>query len=221
MTAARDYFASRAIDPQVAFDCGVRPGRNANELLFPNGRRRILDEGKVLQAKGRPLEAWWLLASLPKDVPVAPPIALVCEGESDSLAARSALNGVPDVTGLRYLTVVCVPGTGFPLARLIKPLLLGGFEQVLLASDPDPAGERFCANVISVSLDAGIHPVRVEVPEPDLAGWLVTLDAAERGERFASLLIDSELAAPTRDELLRRREAEALRAKADALEAAA
>lgn len=216
MTPARRYFAARAIDPQVAFDTGVRPGRNANELAFPNGRRRLLREERVLQAKGKPLEAWWLMDRQPDAK-----TALICEGESDSLAALTALANAPDASGLNGLPILCVPGTGFPIPRLVSALHRDWkMTTALIGMDPDEAGEKFAAEATEALLDKSIRPVRVDVPEPDLAGWLVTVEEAERGERLANLLIDSALAAPSMDALKRQREAARLRAKADALEAA-
>ena len=215
MTPARRYFQSRAIDPRIAFEAGVRPGRNTNELAFPNGRRRVLDAGRVLQAKGKPLEVWWLMDRQPDAKTV-----LVCEGESDSLAALTALAKAPGVSGLNGLPILCVPGTGFPIGRLVDALLNWNMKHALLATDPDDAGEKFATEAGEALLDVKIRPVRVQVPEPDLAGWLVTVTEDDRPDRLANLLIDSELAAPSKDELLRRREAAQLRAKADALEAA-
>ena len=212
LSPAREYFRSRAIDPQVAYDVGVRPHKNGAELKFPNGRRRLLDTGRILGEKGRPLEAWWLTERNKWTT------ALVCEGESDSLAALTALRDAPELSGLCDLPVCCVPGTGFPVARLVETL--DGYRCALLAFDPDEAGMRYTTEASAALVVAGIRPVSVGPAEDDLAGWLASVPADMRGEALASMLVDCAASAPTLAEHQALREAARLEAEAERLRAA-
>ncbi|MGH7265887.1 MAG: hypothetical protein ACREMB_13735 [Candidatus Rokuibacteriota bacterium] len=185
----------------MAAAVGVRsPDGGSTTLTFPGGRRRVLATGRMLQAKGRPLEAWWLGSAEGWQT------ALVCEGESDSLAALTALRGSPEIAGLRSLPVVCVPGAGFPAERLVAGLAEQDIASALLAFDPDEPGRAYGARVAEALFRAGIRSLPVGVPEPDLAGWLASLPAGERGNQLAHRLCDAELSAPTAADFERRRE---------------
>lgn len=94
---ATAYFAGHAIDPRLAWECGVR--EYAGAVVWPtvdadgrySPRRRRLEEGpgpKVRGLKGRPLGVWWPLGR-PERVEGD---VLICEGESDAMAAASLLN---------------------------------------------------------------------------------------------------------------------------------
>lgn len=201
MSAAVIYMESRAIVPEVAAELGIKRGRTTNELCFPNGRRRLLDEGRMMQEKNRPLEAWWIPP--PEDPSWA--WVLVCEGESDALAARSYLPHVPECTGLRNTPILCIPGTGYPVERL-RGELVGRTQEALLALDPDEAGNRYAEKAERELVDVGIRPIRVEVPKPDLAGWLARNPVAHRPHLLADTLINFKDTAPTLEDYERDRQ---------------
>jgi hypothetical protein len=213
---ARDYMESRAILPEVAAEVGVVGNDRRTELHFPNGRRRVLETGRVLQAKGRQLESWW----------VKPPEeaswewVLVCEGESDTLAARSYLPATPACSGLPNTPILCVPGTGYPVDRLVADLR-GKTQEAWLAFDPDTAGQRYMSEATEALLSADVHPIRIEVPEPDLAGWLAGMPEQYRSFRLADLLVDCANQAPSIETMRAHRTASALEAQAHRLRAAA
>lgn len=215
MSAAIDYMEARAIDPQIAAELGVKgepPNNRARELHFPNGRRRVLKTGRVLQPKGKQLEAWWIP---PPEEPSWEAV-LVCEGESDALAVRSYLPYVVESSGLRHLPILCIPGTGFPVERL-RNELVGRVREALIATDADEAGEAYYARAHDELVDVGIRPVRVEA-EPDLAEWLANMPEAHRPFRLADLLVDCAAAAPDLEQLARLRKARLLREEANQLE---
>lgn len=210
--AARRYFASHAISPRVAHRVGV--GLDGFDLTFPGGRRRRLDrKPKVLNPKGKPLSTWWL-----REGTGTP---LVCEGESDALAALTVLGRTPKVVGLRGLPVVCVPGTGYPADRLIEEL--GGCRDAFLIFDADDAGRRYGAKVGEGLARCGVRPLTVEIAEGmDLADWLVAWESVEeRVSRFVELLDHWREAAPTLADWRRRWKIAELEAQLDRLKAAA
>src|SRR4029077_5135740 len=108
--AAFRYFAAHGIDPSLAASLGVRERSCA--LVFPccdaNGafeRVRPLGDGpaKVRQPRGRALCCWWPAG---RDDRAA---VLVCEGESDALAALTAMhtvNGHPIIAEILDIQVV-------------------------------------------------------------------------------------------------------------------
>src|SRR5688500_17530556 len=114
--SAAQYFAEHAIDSELAAQLGVSEDGDAIAFTYttPDGmtfaRRRSLNgsSAKVLQPGSVPLTAWW-----PRGRPEDEPMVLVCEGESDALAALSALRHSP-LAELRGLPVVAIPGTGMP-----------------------------------------------------------------------------------------------------------
>jgi hypothetical protein len=118
-----DYFGERAIDPEVAAELGVRESGGA--IVFPISRedgsiferRRALNGSgpKVMQPKAEPLVLWW-----PAGRPETGDLGLICEGESDALAALSALAHSPDLAALRDLPVVAIPGTGWGATQSIE-----------------------------------------------------------------------------------------------------
>lgn len=207
---AQQFFAARAIDPAAARQVGVR--FNGTELIYPNGRRRNLTGQRVkhLQPKGEVLAAWWLRGG--DRTPV------ICEGESDALAALSALNDSPSIAGIRGLPVVALPGCSYPADRLIAELQ--GHKQAFLIFDADEAGWKASAKMADALGRKGIRPIPVELPEGmDLADWLRSISVEERGDRFANVLVDWQLAAPTIEEIRREHRIEALEAEAEKLKA--
>jgi hypothetical protein len=192
---ARAYLDAHAIDPEVAADAGGRELGDA--VVFPYSaadgsrfeRRRSLNgaAAKVRQPAGTPLTAWW-----PRRRPEGASMALVNEGESDALAALSALrrSPVPDLEGL---PVVAIPGTGYPPARLAGELASVGCRQAWLALDADDAGRNYTERAIRELRDRGITPVPVVLPDgTDLADCLAA--AEDPGDWLANALFDARAA---------------------------
>lgn len=193
-SVALAYFQAHAIDPTVAAESGVRQEGDALafEYRAPDGSRflrlRSLNGGpKVRQPKGVSLTLWALGAD-------GQEIALLTEGESDSLAALSAMRSAP-LEAVRGMAVFAVPGTGMPAAGAVSRLKAAGVRHVYLAFDGDEAGHAYRAKLIPLLQAEGIKPVVLELPdEHDLADVLVTVPADERGEWLASALMDAEAA---------------------------
>jgi hypothetical protein len=202
---ASAYFRERAIYPATVAKAGVR--EQAGAIVFPylaeDGasfeRRRSLDGGpaKVMQPRGWPLAPWW-----PAGRPDTAPWVLVCEGESDALAAMSALaaaasSDVPylrraaDTLGLGTLPVVAVPGCGYPPAKLAEALRAVGCVEARLAFDADQAGRAYTDRAAVALVKAGIRPFVVHVRD----GSDIAADAAhadDRGDWIANVLADAE-----------------------------
>jgi hypothetical protein len=181
------FLRARAIDPDVAADIGVQEERD--ELIFPGGRRRSLNGAgptKVIQPKGKSLRLWWPEGH-PADLSA---LALVCEGETDALAGLSALRAVPSGADLGAIAVTAIPGTGYPIKRLVQELRDAGIGVSLLALDGDEAGHSYTNRAEGALRDAGIRAVVVEMPEgSDLAEVLAGAD--DPGAALASLLADA------------------------------
>ncbi len=188
-----DYFRSHAIDAAVATTVGVR--QEGDSIVFPyvaeDGsrfeRRRSLNGGpKVRQPKGAPLTLWQ-----PRPATNDQTIALVCEGESDAVAALSALRVAP-FDDLRELPVYAIPGTGMPAERAVDALTQTGITQAWLAFDADDAGRRYFDKIAPLLLSRGIKVFCVFLPEgQDLADLLATVPARERGEWIADALLEA------------------------------
>ena len=186
------YFASHAVDPAVAEALGVR--EEGGRLVYPLGRRRSLNgQGHTQQPRGEPLAAWW-----PCHRPERPgDFVLVCEGESDALAALSALARSPEDAKLRELPVLAVPGTGYPTKRLVDELAAVEPREVLLALDADDAGRSATARVTDALHERGLTVAPVELEDgEDLASYLARLPVERRGEWIANALCDAERARP-------------------------
>ena len=135
-------------------------------------------------AAGASLGVWWL------DGPPIEPhgVVLLCEGESDALAALSVLShDEPDVDGAARFArraiaaVASVPGAGFPRDRLVTALRAVDPGEILLAFDGDPAGEKAVAEVGQALLAAGLRPRRVAIPAgEDLASAMAAEDRPAR-----------------------------------------
>jgi len=202
---ARAYFRDRAIYPAAVAKAGVceQAGAIVFSFLAEDGtsfeRRRSLDGGpaKVMQPKGQPLTVWW-----PTGRPDTAPWVLVCEGESDALAAMSALSAAASsdvpylrkaatTLGLGALPVVAVPGCGFPPAKLAEALSAVGCIEARLACDADEAGQAYTDRAAVELVKAGIRPFRVHVRD----GSDIAADAAHadnRGDWIANVLADAE-----------------------------
>lgn len=162
-TSVINYFRAHGIDPTVAAQAGVL--ERDGSLIFPyqddNGafeRVRCLGgDSKTHQPRGRALSCWWPAGR-------ADPLSevLVCEGESDALAALTAIHGAghPVARGiLDGIAVVAVPGASFPADRLVAEL--GGCEFAILASDADKAGNGFIKRATAALATTGITSVRL------------------------------------------------------------
>jgi hypothetical protein len=212
---ALDYFSSHGIDPGVAAELGV--GQEGGALVFPHGRRRNLSGGaKVIGTAGQGLTLWW---------PAGPPkagAALICEGESDSLAAISAQRQIPPGdTGAAYFATVPVaamPGTGFPVKRLADELATAGVKEAWLAFDGDEAGRRYTEKATAALTERGVRPLPIDLPDSrdlsdciaavaDAGGWLadtlacadVANDEPARGEEAVQPVPDGAYAISAAD----------------------
>jgi hypothetical protein len=180
---ARGYFADHAVDRPIAENVGVRERNGA--LRYPYTpregaafvRTRPLSGSHPIQPKGVPLALWW---------PLGPPerakVVLVCEGEADALAALSVRYssngdaGAREVLG-RLNHVTAIPGTGYPVERLLDELLAVGTREAYLAFDADEPGDRYADEAAAALRAVGIRPLRVPLPEgTDLADCLAAAD---------------------------------------------
>lgn len=173
---ALELFRARSIDPTIAGKCGVT--EEGDEILYPGGRRRRLrgDGPKMNQPHGAPLASWWLPG-------VNSGAALVCEGETDALAARSYL---------QKIRVVSVPGASYPGDRLAEECRERGVGVAILIPDADEAGRRFTQRVGAALSEAGLKTVAVPLPMgSDLAMELAK--AEDPSERLHELLRSAEV----------------------------
>jgi len=189
---ARAYLGAHAIDPDLAAACGVREVRGglAFPYVAPDGssfdRLRSLNGAgaKVKQPPGRPLTPWWPLGRPPGAEAV-----LVCEGESDALAALEPLAE----SRFAATAVVAVPGTGFPAGRLPEQLGEVGARDAYLVFDADEAGRGYAEKAAGALREAGIRPVVVELEDgADLAETLARVD--DRPGWIDQALADAEAA---------------------------
>lgn len=201
--AALAFLRARAIAPEVAEAAGV--AELDGELRFPcpepgaadfHRTRSLNGSGpaKVRQPKGRELRLSW-----PGGKPEHPEAGvLVCEGETDALAALSALRSTPEVSGFRGLPVAAMPGTGFPATRLAEELEALGSPPAYLALDADEAGRKATGRAAAALRSVAVRAVRVELPDgSDLAECLARADAP--GDALANLLADAQAAAEGAD----------------------
>ncbi len=166
-TAALDYFASHAIDPEIAAALGVSE-QPPGTLTYPGGRRRPLEGSRTLQPAGSPLALWWVVE------PQNDPTVLVCEGEPDAVAAATHLPATAEIAALRAYGIAAVPGTGYPPARLAAALADTGTMAALLAMDGDEPGRKAAAKFSEALEAAGIRPLILPIPDgQDLADVLV------------------------------------------------
>jgi hypothetical protein len=183
---ARRYLVEHAIDTLTVAELGVT--EHHGRLRYPNGRTIALngDGPKALQPKGTPLELWW-----PTGTPEDGATVLVCEGESDALAAVSAI-GLSEIQHqgdphhpLAGITVATIPGTGYPAGRLAEDLR--GVGVAILGYDGDQAGRDATARD-AVELDkAGIACHDLAIPDGrDVADCLAALDPTAGTSRTAS-----------------------------------
>jgi hypothetical protein len=192
---ARRYLVEHAIDVLTVAELGIT--EHNGRLRYPNGRQISLNgEGpKALQPKGKPLELWW-----PTGEPQDGATVLVCEGESDALAALSTIGlseiqhqGAPD-DPLAGITVAAIPGVGYPISSLAEDLL---GTVAVLAFDGDGAGRVATARAAEVLHEAGIACHELTVPDDrDLADCLAALDPELRGAWLAGRIADARPVEP-------------------------
>jgi hypothetical protein len=197
--AALDYFASHGIRPEIASAVGVHL---SGGLRFPYydelgsvlfERKRDMMEGKVYQPAGKGLLPW---------TPVGTgPALIVFEGESDCLAALSAMYKPAPAPAcevqrrddlpppLVELTPVALPGAGVchgALADLVEEL----DASVLIAFDGDEAG-RVAAAKLKEKIS---HATSIDLPDgKDLADLLAAAD--DPTAALAELVAEAEAAA--------------------------
>jgi DNA primase len=115
---------------------------------------------------------------------------LLCEGESDALAALEPLSD----SDFAALEVVAIPGTGFPIKRLVEQLIEAGVGEVFLALDGDEAGRSYSDRASATLREAGIRSIVVELEDgTDLADNLVRAD--DRSAWIQNALADAVAAA--------------------------
>lgn len=177
---ATRYFEVRGIDPRTAFDCGVREQGGA--IVWPtvdadgnpSPRRRRLGDGpgpKCRGAAGRTLGVWWPRGR-PQNAtgPTGVGDVLVCEGESDALAAVTVLGGLA-------VSVASIPGASFPLRVLVHELWKAGARVAALAFDGDMAGANAADRLAAGLVQQGIGARILAVPHgEDLASVLAVAE---------------------------------------------
>jgi hypothetical protein len=186
---ARGYFAARGINPRLAAAVGVR--ERSLSLVFPvrgEGEpfqrvRQLTGAAKVLQPRGRPLTVWW-----PRGRPEYASTVLLVEGESDALAAMSALASHP-VSDLPGYAVAALPGASFPVDRIADDLRAMESTFVYSAFDADAPGRKLTNRVRWALDEAGILLAPIAIPDgQDLAEVLAAVEPQTRGQRLADLL---------------------------------
>lgn len=194
--AVIEYFRAHAIDQAIAAQVGVLERNSC--LVFPyqdaDGAFERVRKigGKTRQPSGRPLCCWW-----PTGRPERLETVLVCEGESDVLAALTAVRHASDPVPkelLGALTVVAVPGASFPADRLAEELC--GAELVILAPDADQAGDAFAERAAAALRIARIVPVRLPLRGGDLADALAAV-GADGSDWLANTIADLRAANET------------------------
>jgi hypothetical protein len=204
-TGAVAFFRSRAISPEVAVECGVTESDGA--LHYPNvsedgtpfWRERPLRGRGTRQPRGVPLVAWWPGGKSPRAIS-----AMVTEGESDALAALTAIRASRSRT-VKGVAVVSVPGTGFGADKLVKHLAACGIESVWLAFDADDAGQAASEKAARALAHRHIRGREIRFPpgmdlaeclakSDDPARWLESaLFSTKRGEEEGEESRESEL----------------------------
>lgn len=166
---ATGYFTARAISPRLAWECGVR--EQAGAIVWPtvdadgrpSPRRRRLGEGpgpKVRGLAGRTLGVWWPLGRPER----ADGDVLICEGESDAMAAASLLAPSDRVS---------VASGHVRAAVLARELQEVGATVAALAFDGDIAGGQSADRLAQALVAEGIGARILAVPyEHDLASVL-------------------------------------------------
>lgn len=183
--AALAFFGTRAISPEVATAAEVK--ENGSGLVYPHGRYRPYS-GHTLSKQGVRSLPWWVSGR-----PESAESVLICEGETDGLAAVSALKETPEAPGFRGLPVLSIPGvSSVPPNAIASNLRKYGTSEAFIGYDSDEAGKRASRELADALAKARITPRRAEPPAKDLAAWLAN---GAGPEDLANLLAD----APTID----------------------
>lgn len=184
-------FRDKGISPGLAFSLGVR--EEGDDLVYTaTGRRRSLNGGgrKHRQPRGVPLEPWTLISADNGSM-------IICEGETDALAAATALGTMPPVEG-GDPGILSVPGTGCTTARVIDAIREAGVHAPYIAVDNDEAGNKFAIRLAQALADAGMTYARLELPPgADLAEVLA--GAGDPGRALAGVLRAATRMAGTED----------------------
>lgn len=154
----------------------VWPTVDAEGVLSPRRRRLGESSGpKTRGGSGRSLGVWW-----PRGRPacVSGPGGLgdvICaEGESDALAAVTALGSYP-------AAVASIPGASFPAGRLAVELRAVGATVAALAFDGDMAGGMAADRIAHDLAAAGIGARILAIPHgEDLASVLARVENPRR-----------------------------------------
>lgn len=181
--AARQLFEAKAISEGVAWGLGVRERGNA--LLYPTGKQRSLNGGsrKHRNPPGRRNEPWTLIASDP-GAPV-----ILCEGETCSLAAASALGTMPPI-GDADPGVVCVPGVTCRIDGIVAAV--DGAGDVYIGMDNDSKGNGAALKFAEGLKEAGHDSLRVQYGAgEDMSSTLAAAKAGIRGQVLADLLLSA------------------------------
>jgi hypothetical protein len=184
---AAEFYASRAITPEVATEAGVV--ESGDVLRYPNGRYRPLD-GHTLSERGKKMRPWPIPSS---EALTGAEGVVITEGETDGLAARSALVHSPDPPGHGDTPVLAIPGCQYSPETITRGLAHYGVGNAYLAYDPDEPGRKAAARLAGALARAKITAWDATPPRDDLAGWLASVPEAERGEAIANLLADAQL----------------------------
>lgn len=166
-----EYLDAHAIDRALAREVvGWDAGKGALVFHYERedgstfDRRRPLDGKVTYQPKGEALALYWPLGRSTGKV------ALLCEGESDTLAAASVLE--PSVHPLlNGMVPVGLPGASMNSGRVADELRFQRLVYVCL--DGDEAGRSGAAKVAKGLDAAGTTPVAVGLPDgEDLSDFL-------------------------------------------------
>lgn len=180
--AALQLFKSKAINPGIAMQVGV--AEDGGRLVYPTGRFRSLDGRgrKHDQPKGTKLEPWMLYA------PEEGGSLILCEGETDALAAASALGSMTLIGG-KDPGLWSIPGTGTPTGRVVEALRESGAQTVIVATDADEAGDKWAEKFATELAETNLHHRRIELPlGSDLSDVLAGVEPGDRGETLGRLL---------------------------------
>lgn len=188
MTAARRYLESHAVDLSLAAELGVYgmgdslvfpyPGEDG-ESMFE--RRKVLG-GKIFQPPNQSLALYWPMGREGVDV-------VLTEGETDTLAACSALNDDPEYW--EGCAVAGLPGTGMNTDKIVEELK--DYQRVYIVMDSDGPGRKKRDSLYPALVEAGIRAVPVDLAEGcDLSDELVVIPRRMRSKWLADYLRYSE-----------------------------
>jgi hypothetical protein len=177
------FFAERAIDPAIAEAAGVK--QNGSGLVYPHNRTRRYD-GHTMQSNGATVRPWRVI----EDSWPGARAALITEGETDGLAAATALAASPEAPGFRGLPILAIPGCQYSPQVIARGLVKYGITEAYIAFDADEPGRKAAQALANALAQARVRPLRAEPPQGDIADWLCSVEAP--GEALASHLADAQ-----------------------------